>query len=70
VDIVSPGAALDEYRLVVVPMRVMPDEAAVAVLARTQAVTVFRQRTGSNTIHKGARVPTDQNMVECRISSF
>lgn len=49
VDIVPPGADLDAYRLVVVPMLAMPSEASVAALARTRAVVVFGPRCGSKT---------------------
>jgi len=48
-DCVAPGADLAGYRLVLAPALAMPDAAAVAALARSDAVILFGPRSGAKT---------------------
>jgi len=49
VDFVPPGAPLDGYRLVLAPALAMPDDAAIAALAGSDAQLLFGPRSGAKT---------------------
>jgi beta-galactosidase len=53
VDFVPPGAALDGYRLVIVPSLLHVSDSALKAFAATKAVVLYGPRTGSKTRHMG-----------------
>lgn len=53
VDIVRPGAALDGYRMVLVPTSPHVTDAALAAYARAGGPVLYGPRTGSKTRHHG-----------------